>query len=324
MRRREFIAMLGSAVAFWPCATQGQVQNARIGFLGTTLPSVMSRRIESLRAGLRDLGWVEGQNLSIDFRWAEGKYDRLPELAAELVRLKVNVLVTHSTPGTLAAKQATKTIPIVMAVSGDAVATGLVASLARPGGNITGSTFFGPELHGKRVELLKEALPRISQVAILVNGDNPISAPSFEAAERAAKFLKVKVWKFEVRQAGEFDAAFAAMVKRRAEAVVTSEEGMIIANSKAIADLALKSRLPSISGIDLVEAGGLMGYAVNQPELYRRAAVFVDKILKGAKPTDLPIEQATKFQLTINLRTAKALGVATPPTLLARADEVIE
>jgi putative ABC transport system substrate-binding protein len=324
MRRREFIAMLGGAVAFWPRGTQGQVQIARIGFLGTTLPSVMTRRIESLRAGLRDLGWVEGQNFFVDFRWAEGKYDRLPELAAELVRLKVDVLVTHSTPGTLAAKQATKTIPIVMAVSGDAVATGLVASFARPGGNITGSTFFGPELHGKRVELLKEALPRFSQVAILLNADNPSSAPNFEAAERAARFLKVKIQKFEVRQAGELDAAFAAMVKRRAEAVVTSEEGMIIANAKAIADLALKSRLPSISGIDLVEAGGLMGYAVNQPELYRRAAVFIDKILKGAKPTDIPIEQATKFQLTINLRTAKALGLAMPPTLLARADEVIE
>jgi len=324
MRRRELIAMLGSAVAFWPCRTQGQVQNARIGFLGTTLPSVMSRRIESLRAGLRDLGWVEGQNLSVDFRWAEGKYDRLPELAAELVRLNVNVLVTHSTPGTLAAKQATKTIPIVMAASGDAVATGLVASLARPGGNITGSTFFGPELHGKRVELLKQALPRISQVAILLNADNPSSAPNFEAAERTARSLKVKVQKFEVRQAGELNAAFAAMVKRRAEAVVTSEEGMVIANAKVIADLALKSRLPSISGIDLVEAGGLMGYAVNQPELYRRAAVFIDKILKGAKPTDLPIEQATKFQLTINLRTAKALGLAMQPTLLVRADEVIE
>jgi putative tryptophan/tyrosine transport system substrate-binding protein len=210
-----------------------------------------------------------------------------------------------------------------MAVSGDAVATGLVASLARPGGNITGSTFFGPELHGKRVELLKAALPRISRVAILLNADNPVSAPSFEAAERAARSLKVKVQKFEVRQASEFDAAFAAMVKRRTEAMVTSEEG-IIANAKAIADLALKSRLPTISGIDLVEAGGLMGYGVNQPELYRRAAVFIDKIHKGAKPTDLPIEQATKFELTINLRTAKALGLAMPPTLLARADEVIE
>jgi putative ABC transport system substrate-binding protein len=324
MRRRELIAALGGAVAFWPRGALGQAQTARIGFLGTTFPSVMSRRIESLRAGLRDLGWVEGQNLFIDFRWAEGKYDRLSELAAELVRLKVDVLVTHSTPGTLAAKQATKTIPIVMAVSGDAVATGLVASLARPGGNITGSTFFGPELHGKRVELLKQALPRISQVAILLNADNPVSTPSFEAAERAASSLKVKVQKFEVRQAGEFDAAFAMMVKRHVEGVVTSEEGMIIANAKAIADLALKSRLPSISGIDLVEAGSLMGYAVYQPELYRRAAVFIDKILKGAKPTDLPIEQATKFQLTINLRTAKALGLAMPPTLLARADEVIE
>jgi putative ABC transport system substrate-binding protein len=324
VKRRTFIAALGGAVAFWPRGTQGQVHTARIGFLGTTFPSVMSRRIESLRAGLRDLGWVEGQNLSVDFRWAEGKYDRLPELAAELVRLNVNVLVTHSTPGTLAAKQATKTIPIVMAASGDAVATGLVASLARPGGNITGSTFFGPELHGKRVELLKQALPRISQVAILLNADNPSSAPNFEAAERTARSLKVKVQKFEVRQAGELNAAFAAMVKRRAEAVVTSEEGMVIANAKVIADLALKSRLPSISGIDLVEAGGLMGYAVNQPELYRRAAVFIDKILKGAKPTDLPIEQATKFQLTINLRTAKALGLAMQPTLLVRADEVIE
>jgi putative tryptophan/tyrosine transport system substrate-binding protein len=325
MRRRDFIAGLGGAAA-WPVVGRAQQAKkaARIGFLGTTFPSVMSRRIEGLQAGLRDVGWVQGQNLFIEFRWAEGKYDRLPELAAELVRLKVDVLVTHSTPGTLAAKQATKTIPIVMAVSGDAVATGLVASLARPGGNITGSTFFGPELHGKRVELLKEALPRISQVAILLNADNPVSAPSFEAAERTARSLKVKVQKFEVRQAGEFDAAFAAMVKRRAEAVVTSEEGMIIANAKAIADLALKNRLPTISGIDLVDAGGLMGYAANQPELYRRAAVFIDKILKGAKPTDLPIEQATKFELTINLRTAKALGLAIPPTLLARADEVIE
>jgi len=334
MKRRVFIAGLGSAAA-WPLVAraqeamrprgaQGQVQIARIGFLGTTFPSAMSHRIESLRAGLRDLGYVEGQNIFIDFRWAEGKYDRLPELAAELVRLKVDVLVTHSTPGTLAAKQATKTIPIVMAVSGDAVATGLVASLARPGGNITGSTFFGPELHGKRIELLKEALPRIAQVAILLNAENPASAPSFQVAERTASSLKVKVQKFEVREPSEFKGAFAAMVKRRIDAVVTSEEGMIVANVKAIADLAVKSQLPSIAGIDLVEAGGLMGYAVNQPELYRRAAVFVAKILTGAKPADLPIEQATKFELTINLKTAKALDLRIPPTLLARANEVIE
>jgi putative ABC transport system substrate-binding protein len=281
-------------------------------------------RVEALRAGLRDLGYVEGKNIAIEFRWADDKYERLSELAADLVRQKVDVIVTYGAPGTLAAKRASATVPIVMAISGDAVLTGLVASLARPGGNITGTTEFAPELMAKRLELLKEAMPRITQVAALLNPSTPLSRPIFQAMEITAKSLKLELLQFGARAPNEFESVFSEMAKRRVDTVVVQEDPMLVANVKTIADIASKQRLPSIGGREFAEAGGLIGYGVNILEMFRRAAYFVDKILKGVKPSDLPVEQSTKFELVINLKTAKALGITIPRPVLLRADRVIE
>jgi putative ABC transport system substrate-binding protein len=266
---------------------------------------------------------VEGENIAIEYRWAEEKYDQLADLAAELVRLKVDVLVTIGTPGSLVSKRATTTIPIVMVHSGDAVAAGIVASLARPGGNLTGMTYFLPELMGKRIEWLKEVIPRITQVAILVKPDNPFFGTALRSLEISAKSLDVGLQQFEVRADG-FADAFAAMAKNSVDAVVILEDAVFVSNARAIADLAAKYRLPSAGFNEFAEAGGLIGYGVDFLEMYRRAAGFVDKILKGAKPADIPVEQATKFVAVINMKTARALGLNVPPTLLARADEVIE
>ena len=325
--RRRIVLALGAGALAAPLASFAQQQAAkiaRIGFLGTASASGWASRVEALRAGLRDLGYVEGKNIVIEFRWAKEKYDQLPDLAAELVRLKVDVLVTGGTPGTLAAKRATTTIPIVMAVSGDAVASGLVASLARPGGNITGSTFFVQELYAKRLELLKEAVPRITQVAVLLNPDNPASLTNIKQMEIAAKSMKVELQRFEVRGPNEFEGAFSAMAKRRVDAVEITDDPMLIVNARAIADLAAKKRLPSIGFKEYAEAGGLKAYGVNLLDMWRRAAYFVDRILKGTKPGDLPVEQPTKFELVINMKTAKALGIKLPPSILVRADRVIE
>jgi putative ABC transport system substrate-binding protein len=296
----------------------------RIGFLGAVTAASYASQVEALRQGLRDLGYVEGQNLLIEYRWAEGQYDRLPELAAELVRLNVSLIVTHGTPGSRAAKQATATVPIVMTVSGDAVATGLVQSIARPGANITGLTYFFPELNAKRLELLKEAVAHIGRVGVLLNPDNPANGPVLKAMESAAGSLRLELHQFEVSGPDEFASAFSAMAERRVEAVEIIDDAMLIANAPRIADFATKSRLPAIGFREFVEGGGLMAYAVDFPAIWRRAAIFVDKILKGAKPADLPVEQATKFELVVNLKTAKALGITIPPSILARADEVIE
>jgi putative ABC transport system substrate-binding protein len=297
----------------------------RIGYLGNASASGQAKRVESLRAALRDLGYVEGKNIVIELRWAEGKLERLPDLAAELVRLKVDVLVTAGTPGALAAKQATTTIPIVMVGIGDAVATGVVASLARPGGNITGSTDSVPELMAKLLELLKETMPRTRRVAVLVNPDNlQMGSPTFKAMERTAGSLKVELEKFESRGPSEFASAFSRMAKSRVDAVVVLSDVLFNYNVAALADLATKKRLPSAGVQALAEAGGLIGFGLNLPDGDRRAAYFVDKILKGVKPADLPIQQPTKFELVINLKTAKALGLTIPPSLLARADQVIE
>jgi len=260
----------------------------RIGFLGPTSAASNAGRMEALRAGLRDLGYLEGKNLVIESRWAEGKFDRLPELAAELVRLNVDVILTTGTPGIRAAKNATTTIPIVMVTSGDPVGFGFVASLARPGGNITGSSTFGPELSAKRLELLKETLPRTQRVAVLFNPDNSINDRNLPAMEQTAKLLKIRLQRFEVRGAEEFKNAFAAMTKQRVDAVALPEDDFLNANQNEVAELVAKQRLPSIGRAEFAEAGGLIGYAVNFFDLYRRAAIFVDKILKGAKPPTSP------------------------------------
>ncbi len=325
--RRKLLVALGAGALAAPLTSFAQQKGKvwRIGFLGTATASGFAGRVEALRAGLRDLGYVEGKNIVIEFRWAEGKYERLPELAAELVRLKVDVIVTHGAVGTPAARAATTTIPIVMATSGDAVGSGLVASLARPGGNVTGMASFSPEGVAKRLELLKDAFPRTRQVAFLLNPDNPGNLKlGFPAIEAAAKSLKLELQQFGVRGPGDIDSSFAAMAKRPVDAVVSADDAVLIANAGAIAKLAAKMRLPSIGSSEFAEAGGLMAYGVNRRETFRRAAYFVDRIFKGAKPADLPVEQATRFETVLNQKTAKALGLQFPQAVLARADRVIE
>jgi len=323
-RRRLVVAGVAAALTPMPGFAQPATKVARIGFLIPASASSYASRVEALRAGLRDLGYVEGRNLLIEFRVADGKYDRLVDLATELVRLEVEVIVTGGTPGTRAAKQATATIPIVMAVSGDAVATGLIASLARPGGNITGTTYFDPELHAKRLELLKATVPRATRIGTLINPDNPQTmASTLPALRRAAESMKVELFLFEARSPSEFEGAISAMTKERVEAVEIADDPMFLGNLRAIADIVASRRLPSTGAKEFAEAGGLLGYGVNFAETFRRAAYFVDKLLKGAKPNDLPVEQATKFELVINLKTAQTLGLTIPQSLLLRADDVI-
>jgi putative ABC transport system substrate-binding protein len=326
MDRRAFLSALGAGLLVAPPVAEAQqpARVPRIGFLGLVSASDFAKQVEALRAGLGDLGYLEGKTIVIEYRWAEGKYNRLPDLAAELVRLKVDVLVTHGTPGALAAKRATTTIPIVMATSGDAVASGLVESLARPGGNVTGSTFFVPELNAKRLEFFKESFPHTRRMAVLVNPDNPAIVSIVQAMERTAGSLKVALQQFAVRGPNDLDGAFSAMTKSRVDAVAIIEEPMFQANAGAIAGLAVQKRLPSIGFKEFAEAGGLLAYGVNLLELFRRAAYFVDKILKGAKPADLPVERPTRFELVINLKTAKALGLTIPQSVLLRADDVIQ
>jgi len=324
-RRRLVVAGVAAALTPMPGFAQPATKVARIGFLIPASASSYASRVEALRAGLRDLGYVEGRNLLIEFRVADGKYDRLVDLATELVRLEVEAIVTGGTPGTRAAKQATATIPIVMAVSGDAVATGLIASLARPGGNITGTTYFDPELHAKRLELLKATVPRATRIGTLINPDNPQTmASTLPALRRAAESMKVELFLFEARSPSEFEGAISAMTKERVEAVEIADDPMFLGNLRAIADIVASRRLPSTGAKEFAEAGGLLGYGVNFAETFRRAAYFVDKLLKGAKPNDLPVEQATKFELVINLKTAQTLGLTIPQSLLLRADEVIQ
>jgi len=325
MDRRTFIGALGGALTVMVRTTSAQSQATkahRIGFLGTTTASEFASRTDALRVGLRDLGYVEGQNTVIEYRWANGDVDRLPTLAAELVALKVDVLVTHA-EGALAAKRATTSIPIVMAFSADAVATGLAASLARPGGNVTGSTVLIPEISAKRLELLKAAAPRINRVAVLVRKGGTWKTV-LQMLQSKGNAMNLEVQFFEVRDRTEFESAFSEMAKARVDGLVVSEDPTLGGDSKAIVELAAKYRWPSIGYRDLAEAGGLVGYGVDVLKIYRHAAVFVDKILKGAKPADLPIEQPTQFDLVVNLKTAKALDLTIPQSMLLRADEVIQ
>ena len=326
MKRREFITLLGGSAAAWPRVARAQqaAKIARIGFLGATSLSAVEDRLDRFRTGLRDLGYIEGQNILIDFRWAEGRYARLVEFAAELVRLKVDILATYGTPATLAAKQATTTVPIVMIVSGDAVATGIVSSLARPGANVTGSTFFSPELNAKSLELLKEAYPSASRIAVLVNPGNPVIAAEMQAMTLAAKSLKLELQPFEARQANEIDSMVSTVLKARFDALAVTDDSVFIGNAERVAEIATRNRLPTTGFVALARAGGLIGYGIELADLWYRGATFVDKILKGAKAADLPVEQPTKFVLALNVKTAKALGLEIPPALLARADEVIE
>ena len=324
--RRAFLGAMGGAVATAALPAFAQQQSPaphRIGFLGSESPSNQAKRLDAFRAGLRELGYAEGRDIAIEVRWAEGEYDRLPALAAELAGLKLGAIVVSGTKATLAMKRATSTIPIVMGSTGDPVGLGLLTNLARPGGNITGSTSFSSEFAAKRLELLKEAMPRISQVAYLVNPAYPPAAP-LRAMEPVARALKLGLRQFEARGPGEFDGAFAAMAQRHVDALVVQGDTLFSVNAKAIAALALKHRLPSAGQVTFAQGGGLIGNGPDQLEGHRRAATFVDKILKGANPGELPIERATRFLLVINLGTAKALGLAIPQTLLLRADEILQ
>ena len=296
----------------------------RIGFLLSATREGFESRVEALRAGLRELGHVEGKSIAYEYRAADGKYERLPALAADLIGLKVDVLVTAGTPGALALKGATTTIPIVIATISDPVATGIVPSLARPGGNITGLMFVVAELNAKRLEFLQQTLPRLKRVAVLMNPDNASMAPvQREMAEAGAK-LGVELVRFDVRAPDDFEAAFAGVTAKRSDAVVIVEDAMLNVNAARLGALATTKRLPSIGLDEVADGGGLLAYGVNQQEMFRRAAAYVDKILKGAKPADLPIERSSTFTLVVNLKTARQLGLAVPREIRLRADRVIE
>lgn len=324
--RRRFVAGAAALLAVFPAFGQNPAGPvARIGFLGASTPEAWKARVDALRAGLRDLGYAEGKNLAIEFRFAGNRYERLPALAAELVQLKVDVIVTHAAPGALAAKQATTAnrVPVVMTNVGDAVGWGIVDSLARPGGNITGDTFFITELVAKRLEVLKEALPGVRRVGVLANPDNARAGQSLRAMESVAKELGLSLTRFDARGAADLERAFGAMAKERIDALAVLEDAALISQGRKIGELAAKQRLPSIGTTEYAEAGGLLGYGVDFLALYRRAAVFVDRILKGAKPGDIPIERPAKFELVINTTAARALGVVIAPATRLRADREI-
>jgi putative tryptophan/tyrosine transport system substrate-binding protein len=324
MKRRQFITLLSGA-ATWPIAARAQQTGKvpTIGFLGAN-PSIDSDRIAAFVQRLRELAWIDGRNLAIEYRWAEGRNERNTENAAELVRLKVDVIVTEGTPSTFAAKQATAVIPIVFAAAGDPVGTGLVASLARPGGNIAGLSSQTAETAGKRLELLREIVPGLGRLAIMGNVGNPLSVLESGEAQAAARALGLEVTTAELRRAEDISPAFEAL-KGRADALYVCVDPLVNTHRIRINILAVAARLPTIYLFrEYVEVGGLMSYGPNEVDMFRRAANFVDKILRGAKPADLPVEQPTKFDLVINLTTAKALGLTIPEPFLLRVDEVIE
>jgi len=326
VRRREFIALVGWVLASpLPVRAQRAEKAVRIGILQSGSAASQARRIEAFREALRDLGYVEGRNIILEYQFAEGKFERLPALAGELVLRNIDVFVTTGTPATLAARQASSIIPIVMANVGEAVGTGLVASLARPGGNITGTSYLFGDLVSKRLEMLKEVLPKATEVAVLWNPTNPAHQQGLNGLDVAAGSSKIRLHLVGARDPSDFEGAFSAILVKAAHGLMVLDDGMLFHHRSQIASLALRHRLATVWGFrEEVEAGGLIGYGPRLTDLDRRAAYFVDKILKGSKPTDLPVEQPTKFEMVINLKTAKALGLTVPPSLIARADEVIE
>jgi putative ABC transport system substrate-binding protein len=326
MSKKIFGFALGAllfALCF-PAEAQQPTKIPRIGFLAATSPSAISTRIEAFRQGLGELGYVEGKNIVIEYRYAEGNLDRLPALAAELVRLNVDVIVTGGAANTRAAKEATKIIPIVMALDNDPVASGFVASLARPGGNITGLSTLAPEISGKQLELLKEIVPKLSRLAVLGNSTTPVNAQALREIELPAGPFRVKLQYLDIRDPKDIETAFRAASKGRAEALLVLASPLFVLQRTQLTDLALKNRLPAIyDRREFVDDGGLMSYGTNFADMSRRAATYVDKILKGAKPADIPVEQPKKFEFIINLKAAKQIGLTIPPNVLARADKVV-
>ena len=325
MRRREFIALVGGAAAAWPLVARAQqTKLPTIGFLGAATPSAASQWVAAFVQRLRELGWIENRNVAIEYRWAEGRTERFAEIAADFVRLKVDVIMTWSGGPVIAAKHATTVIPIVFALQTDPVGTGLVASLSRPGGNVTGLSVQQTDTVSKRLELLREIVPGLARLAIMANAGGPGAVLEMAEVMATARTLGLEVVTFEIRQAEDIALAFESF-KARAEALYVSTDPLVFTNRIRINTLAQSGRLPTMySQREYVEAGGLMSYGANISDLFRRSAEYVDKILRGAKPADLPVEQPTKFDLVINLTTAKALGLTVPRMLLGRADEVIE
>jgi putative ABC transport system substrate-binding protein len=327
VRRRDFITLLGGAAA-WPLAARAQQPAAkvpRIGFLGNSTADLEANLVGPFRDGLRALGYEEGRNIVIEYRWAEGEYERFPALIAELVASNVDVIVTAGTPASLAVKKATTTIPLVMVAVGDPVATGLVASLARPGGNITGLTSISSEMEGKRLELLREVVPKVSHIAVLWNAASPIQVIEEGEVRAAAGVLGIKMLSLGVRTREEIDDALATIIRERPDALLVLADRLFLHHRTRIIAFAAQERLPGVHAYrELIEAGGLMSYGPSYADMHRRAAAYVDKILKGAKPADLPVERPVKFELVVNLRAAKALGLTIPPSVIFRADEIIE
>jgi putative ABC transport system substrate-binding protein len=327
LRRREFVTLLGGAVAAWPLATRAQ-QSRKVPRIGVLLPGTAASfalRTKAFLEGLRDLGYVEGQTIAIEWKWGQDRAEGLPELAAELVGRNVDVIVTGGTPAAKALKSATGTIPIVMAIIGDPVAAGLVESLARPGGNATGFSIVAPDLSGKRLELLKEIVSEISPVAVMLNTKNPQSQFELKETQAAARAMGLQLHPIQISPEDKFEDAFAAMSRSSARALIILTDPIFFSQRRKIVDLATRSRLPAMYFFqEFAEDGGLMSYGPSDTDLYRRSATYVHRILNGAKPGELPIEQPTKFDLVINLVTARGLGLTIPESLLARADEVIE
>jgi putative tryptophan/tyrosine transport system substrate-binding protein len=326
MRRRDFITLLGGAAAWsFPARAQQAGKVYRIGFLGNSTAALEANLVAPFRDGLRDLGYVEGQNILIEYRWAEGEYERFPALTAELIALKVDVIVTAGTPASLAVKKAATSIPLVMVAVGDPVATGLVASFGRPGGNITGLTSISSEIEGKRLELLREVLPNISHIAVLWNAASPIQVIEEREVRAATQISGMKMLSLGVRTIEEIEDALATIVRERPGALLVLADRLFLHHRARTMDFAAQRRLPGVHAYrELVEAGGLMSYGPSYADMHRRAASYVDRILKGSKPADLPVQAPVKFELVINLKAAKALGIEIPPMLLGRADEVIE
>jgi putative ABC transport system substrate-binding protein len=325
VKRRQFITLLGGAAA-WPLAARAQQAGKlpTIGYLGANTPAAQSQWTAALVQRLRELGWVEGRNLVIEVRWAEGRAERYTEIAAEFVRLKVDVILAHGTQAILAAKQATSVIPIVFANAGDPVGTGLIASLARPGGNVTGLSVVSPDVASKRLELFREVVPDLRRLAILVDIGNPVNVLEMREVQATASTLGLEVLAVEIRRSEDIWPVFEGL-KGRADALYVIANPLVLTNVVRINTLALGARLPTIYiAKEYIQTAGLMSYGPNYPDLYRRAAGYIDKILHGAKPGDIPVEQPTKFDLVINLTTARALGLTIPEAFLLRADEVIE
>jgi putative tryptophan/tyrosine transport system substrate-binding protein len=329
MRRRDFITLFGGAAVAWPLAARAQQSGGvrRIGVLlpGNSATAARNPRMQAFYKALQELGWVEGQNVAFERRWAEGRYERLTDLAIELARLNVDVIVTASTPPAKAAKSATSVIPIVIMDPGDPVATGLVAGLASPGGNVTGVSSIAPDLAAKRLEILKETAPKIYRVLILFNATIPPAEVAMKEMTAAAPVLGLQVQSVPVQGPTGFDDAFGMVTRDHAEGLVVFADPLTFSHQQLIVDFAAKTRIAAMfAAREFVDIGGLMSYGPSYPGMFRRGAYYVDRVLKGTKPADLPIEQPTKFEFVINLKTAKALGLDVPPTLLARADEVIE